>query len=492
MTSPVIRIPNIESLTAQACSVITDDKFGSGMIFLSDIGNIVLTTTYHLISNSNKNTLFANCYYNGNTTLKLMFRIIGYDKFMDICVAIYDETLDYNLSYFPEDVFLINSTIGAYCLFWAYTLDLQAKQWNGMEMYIVGSPQLMDVKKPLIGKIVNTNYTGTFTNQFILDSPTTIMSDIKITTGFSGSPIYVANYLYTETSDGIPNERILEAKWVGMVNAITGDNKQFSMGISGPLFNNVIQNGLDNYIFNIKNNPNLDRRLIQLLSENLITKKWLGAVCSYFHPLVALKYNSAFRMFSYNGGIIIHKFILGFNTINKVFLYDYEDLGKNGAIRLNTPLLETQMYQKYLYSNKTPIVIKTMSFFDKVNRIYGNYNFGKYSQQVSFNTFTYGLAEESQVPVSGDYVNKFKNRYAPIPITYYWFNGEFWVLETEVFGDNDDSWFVEYTDNSGYKFLQHRLEYPASLLQYLQPFADTNEPYLSEDMPSDSQLVTKE
>jgi hypothetical protein len=191
----------------------------------------------------------------------------------------------------------------------------------------------------------------------------------------------------------------------------------------------------------------------------------LGAIFTYFHPLVALKYNSAFRTFSYNGGVIIHKFILGFDTINGVFLYDYEDLGTNGVIRLNTPLLGTQMYQKYLYSNKTPIIIKSMSFFDKVNRDYNNFNFGKYSKQVSFDRFTYGLAEEAQVPVSSEYVNKYKNRYSPIPITYYWFNGEFWVLESEVFGGNDDSWYEEYIDNSGYKFLQHRLEYPSTLVQ---------------------------
>jgi hypothetical protein len=160
------------------------------------------------------------------------------------------------------------------------------------------------------------------------------------------------------------------------------------------------------------------------------------------------------------------------------------------------------MYQKYLNSNKTPIIIKSMTFFDKVSRVYDEFNFGKYfqvqttdfnltNQQVAFDRFTYGLAEEAQVPVSSEYVNKYKNRYSPIPITYYWFNGEFWVLESEVFGGNDDSWYEEYIDNSGYKFLQHRLDYPATLLQYLQPFANTSEPYLSEDMPSDSQLATK-
>ena len=486
--------PIINQLKYPTCSVITDDKFGSGMIYLWENapdseyyrnGRIILITTYHLISESNKDTLFANCYYNDNTNLKLMFRIIGYDKNMDICIAMYDETLDYNQTYFPEDLYQINNTILPFCLIEIRTNVIQS---DGANVYIVGNPQLMDVSKLLIGRLINPNYSGTFTDQFILAAPTTIMTDIEITSGFSGSPIYSAVYSYFDDGS-LPI--ISDVVWVGMVNAMTGENNQFSIGISGPLFNNAIQNGLTNYADNIRNKPDLDKRLIQLLSQDLLTKKWLGAVCTYFNPVVALNYNSAFRTFSYNGGVIIHKFILGFDTINGVFLYDYEDLGTNGVIRLNTPLLGTQLYQKYLYSNKTPIVIKSMAFFDKVRKVYDNFNFGKYSSQVSFDTFTYCLSQEAEVPISGDYVNKYINRYAPITITYYFFNGKFWVLESEVFGGNDDSWYEEYTDNSGYKFLQHRFEYPKSLLQYLQPFANTSEPYLSEDMPSDSQLVSK-
>jgi hypothetical protein len=497
----------IDKLTYSSCSVLTDDKFGSGMIYLwknapdsnyYQNGRIILITTFHLISESNKNTLFANCYYNGNTNLKLMFRIIGYDKLMDVCIAMYDETLEYNQTYFPEDLFQINNTILPYCL---TELKLNTLQYPGLDTYIVGNPQLMDVSKPLIGKIVDINYAGSFTNRFILAAPTTIMSDIKITSGFSGSPIYVAKYITTFIND-IPYKYIDSIDWIGMVNAVTGDNNQFSIGISGPLLNNAIQNALTNYADNIRNKPDLDQRLIQLLSQDLLTKKWLGAVFTYFNPAVALEYNSAFRTFIYNRGIIIHKFILGFDTVNQVFIYNSEGLASNGVIRLNTPLLGTQMYQKYLNSNKTPIIIKSMTFFDKVSRVYDEFNFGKYfqvqttdfnltNQQVAFDRFTYGLAEEAQVPVSSEYVNKYKNRYSPIPITYYWFNGKSWVLESEVFGGNDDSWYEEYIDNSGYKFLQHRLDYPATLLQYLQPFANTSEPYLSEDMPSDSQLATK-
>jgi hypothetical protein len=498
----------LDKLTYSSCSVLTDDKFGSGMLYLwknapdsnyYENGRIILITTYHLISESNKNTLFANCYYNENTNLKLMFRIIGYDKLMDICIAMYDETLEYNQTYFPEDLFQINNTILPYCLTELNTED--TLQYPGLDTYIVGNPQLIDVSKLLTGKMINPNYAGTFTNEFILASPTTIMSDIKITTGFSGSPIYVAEYKTVLLSD-FPYTYIDKINWVGMVNAMTGDNNQFSIGISGSLLNNAIQNALTNYADNIRNKPDLDQRLIQLLSQDLLTKKWLGVIFTYFNPAVSLNYNSAFRTFTFNRGIIIHKFILGFDTVNEVFLYDSEDLGTDGVILLNTPLLETQMYQRYLNSNKTPIIVKSMTFFDKISRVYKDFNFGKYTQiqtldtiltnqQVAFDTFTYGLAEEAQVPVSGDYVNKFKNRYTSIPITYYWFNGKSWVLETEVFGGNDDSWFVEYTDNSGYKFLQHRFEFPATLLQYLQPFADTSEPYLSEDMPSDSQLSSK-
>jgi hypothetical protein len=471
----------INNLSKAVCSIITDSSFGTGFLLwwesssIREGGSLIVVTTYHLITESNKNTLFANCYYNENTNLKLMFRIIGYDKLMDICIAIYDETLEYNQTYFPENEFQINNTMAPFAI---EEISFNITQYKGQEITIIGNTQLLEYVKPLEGKIINPIYSGSFSDQFILSRPPTILSDINISVGYSGSPIFTR-----DSTDGV-------LKLIGMVNAKTGDSDQFTVGISGSIFRSAVGNGLENYQYEVyPYYPDIDNRLVELLIQNMYPKKWLGVVLSYYQAVIASKLNSAFRTFSYNGGIIIHKFIVGFDTVNEVFLYDYEDLAANGVIRLNTPLLETQMYQKYLENNNTPIVIKSIKMYDRIRRVYGDFNLGKYNGQVSFDVFTYGLTRNSVYYNSQEYVNRLRRNFPSIYITYYYFNGKEWVLNSELVGGNDDSWFVEYTDNSGYKFLQHRFEFPTIFLQYLQSFSDTNESYLSEDISSDSQVV---
>jgi hypothetical protein len=471
----------INNLSKAVCSIITDSSFGTGFLLwwensgFREGGSLIVVTTYHLISESNKNNLFANCYYNESTNLKLMFRIIAYDKLMDICIALYDETLDYNNTYFPEDVFQINNTLTPIAI---DEIFFNITQYKGQEITIIGNPQLIEYVKPLEGKIINPSYAGSFPDHFILARPTTILSDINISIGYSGSPVFTR-----DTTDGL-------LKLIGMVNAKTGDSNQFTVGISGSIFRSAVGNGLENYQVDVyPYYPDIDNRLVELLIQDMYAKKWLGAVLSYYQHVIASNLNSAFRTFSYNGGIIIHKFILGFDTINEVFLYEYEDLALDGVIRLNTPLLGTAMYQKYLENNNTPIVIKSIKMYDRVRRVYGDFNLGKYNGQVSFDVFTYCFTRNSLYYNSEEYVNTIRQIFPSIYITYYYFNGQEWVLNSESVGGSDDSWFVEYTDNSGYKFLQNRFEFPKIFLQYLQPFSDTNEPYLSEDTPSDSQLA---
>jgi hypothetical protein len=393
---------------------------------------------------------------------------------MDICIGLYDKTLDYNKTYFPEDVFQINNTLIPIAV---EELFFNINQYRGQEITIIGNPQLLEYVKPLEGKIINPSYVGSFTDQFILSRPPTILSDINISVGYSGSPVF------TRDSDGI-------LKWIGMVNAKTGDAHQFTVGISGSIFRVAIGQGLQNY----KNliypyYPGIDNRLLELLIQDMFTKKWLGATLIYYQPLVAVKLNSAFRTFTYNGGVIIYKFIVGFDTVNQVFLYEYEDLGRYGAVRLNTPLLGTTMYQKYLEGNKTPIVIKSIKMDDRFRRVYGDFNLGKYNSQVSFDIFTYCLTRDALKFNSQEYVNSFRRTFPSVVITYYYFNGREWILNSETVGGNDESWYVEYTDNTGYKFLQHRFEFPKIFLQFLQPFSETIEPYLSEGGYSDDRLA---
>jgi hypothetical protein len=466
----------INNLSRAVCSIITDNGYGTGILVWweqaldREEGAVIVVTTYHTIAESNKNTFFANCYYNENTNLKLMFRIFAYDKLMDICMGIYDPSLDYNQSYFPDDVYHITTTLTPIII---EELFFNINQYKGQEITIIGNPQLLDYSKPLEGKIINPAYIGSFTDHFILSRPPTILSDINVSIGYSGSPVF------TRDTDGI-------LKWIGMVNAKTGDTNQFTVGIAGSIFRGAIGNGLVNYTNLVyPYYPDIDNRLVQLLIQDMYAKKWLGAVLSYYQPMVAENLNSAFRTFTYNGGLILHNFIVGFDTVNEVFLYDYEDLGSYGVTRLNTPLLGTTMYQKYLDSNKTPIVIKSIKMYDRIRRVYGDFVLGKYNGQVSFDIFTYCLTRNAVYLNSSEYVTRTRRVFPSITITYYYFNGKSWILNTETVGGNDETWYIEYTDNSGYKFLQHRFEFPKIFLQYLQPFSDTAEAYLGEEGYSD-------
>ena len=86
------------------CYVYTKNTIGTGFLFsgnseykyVNGVKQIYLLTCFHLIKNQNKDVIYATCYYNESTSLKLLFRIIGYDIYTDVCVAVYDPYLDYN------------------------------------------------------------------------------------------------------------------------------------------------------------------------------------------------------------------------------------------------------------------------------------------------------------------------------------------------------------------------------------------------------------
>jgi len=257
-------------------------------------------------------------------------------------------------------------------------------------------------------------------------------------------------------------------KCVGMVNAKLGDDYQFSMGLSSHLLRKMISNGTANWFSLVRKYTINDIENISYYIQEIFPKKWLGATCRYYNP--SNVENPAFSNFTLNGGIIITKFILGFNVILKEFIYDNGELSKQGVIKLNTPLLKSNMYKKFIFNNRVPIVIKSMKLFDLINGIYKTFNLGKYPGQTSMDILSYGFMQVSTKVNDPKYTNLYLREYSNIIFEYYYYNGRNWVLDTEEIGGNDSEWFNEYEDSYGHKFLQHKFEYPNILTPYLYTF----------------------
>jgi hypothetical protein len=450
----------ITNLSKSVCQVISTKAIGSGILvngsnqyeYYNGAKQIYLVTCYHLIEHSNKDVLYATCFYNETQNLKLMFKIIGYDKHSDLCIAMYDDTLDYNSTNFPESQYNIRNTLNVLKI---YSGDV--KQYLGQQILSIGNPGLYDNMTYCEGKIMDANYFGNFYSDFVLAYPPTILSSIHISVGQSGSPLFLR-----DSKDNL-------LKCIGMVNAKTGDEYQYTIGISSHLFMKTIENGIAYWFSALKKFGNNIEK-IKFSTQDIMPKKWLGAVCSYYNPATAKNINAAFLNFKLNIGLIITKFILGFNTITKQFIYEYDDLTEQGVIKINTPLLDTKMYNRFLNNNKIPIVIKSMKMYDLINGVYKTFNLGKYHNQNSFDILTYGFVQSATIENDTKYTNLYKREFDGIVFEYYYYNGVNWDVDTETVGGNTSEWFNEYTDSYGHLFLQHKYEYPIILIPYLETF----------------------
>jgi hypothetical protein len=195
-----------------------------------------------------------------------------------------------------------------------------------------------------------------------------------------------------------------------MINSKLGDSYQYSLGVSNQIFISVIKSGIKNYRNIIEKYGNNIEKISYYIREPFI-KKWLGCVLSYYNPLSSEKINSAFSNFRNNLGIVISKFILGFNTITETCVYDYNELSKQGVIKIDTPLLNTKLYQRFILNNKVPILLKSIKMYNKMNGIYDTFILGKYENQYSFDLITYSLFPSgiTYTTPNDTYTNIYKN-----------------------------------------------------------------------------------
>jgi hypothetical protein len=129
------------------------------------------------------------------------------------------------------------------------------------------------------------------------------------------------------------------------------------------------------------------------------------------------------------------------------------------------------MYKRFIESNSIPIVIKSISYFDGNYGAYVKYFIGKFSNQEPLSNIIYGLQNIGIYNIDRTkYSNNYYKEYPSLYIEYFYYDGNKWILEEILIGNNDKSNYVEYKDNNGKVYLQNKIEYPWILLDYTKYF----------------------
>ena len=452
----------IEELKKSVCTVIAGNGYGTGFLFngTSDYEivrgekQLYLVTCYHIIKNQeNKETVFASVYYDDNNSYKLQFRIIGYDIHTDLLIALYDPKLDYNRINYPEELFNMKNRLKTLKIIGEQDISV------GQKVAVIGNIGFEDDSCYLEGIIINDTYEGSFEEKYFLSYPSTILTNIHISRGNSGSPLFVRD------------DKSGKLVCVGMINAMTGAYNQYSIATSSFLFSRILQNAIGSW-FSLATIYANDRVSLNYFIQDIFPKKWLGVIWSYYNSQYSQQRYPQFSNFIYNGGVVVEKFIRGFNKQSQKFVYDPVEAGQESVTRIDTPLLKTKMYSKFLESGSTPIVIKSIRIFNVVSSDYNTFYVGKYDGQYPLDILTYGMMQNASAPNDAKYINRVKRIYNKILIEYFYYTGKEWILETEKVGGRSDDWYNEYTNGNNLRFYQHKFDFPQILQSFLNPFAD--------------------
>ena len=444
--------PTIYDILKASCCVVTTtegENTSSGFLYqLPYDDSKFLVTCYHIISKS-KNSLYLYADFQLNMpdtyisiTTRAQFKIIGYDRRSDVLVAIFDPTLSYNI---------VNG-ITNLDKYPSIPLDIVTDITESSNVFTISNIGINNFLTLNFSKIVDNNYAGLLSE---ISRPPSYLVNKTLPKGSSGSPLFL------QKSDG-------GISLIGMINSQIPDNHQYSIAINGYFLYNIIEVMAGNYYYYSSIYANDIVRFNNSIKYGYATV-WLGIDGDYWSPQSKLEFKQLTNL-NYTGGIIIRNFVLGFNSSTNERIYNAEDLNKKEIFVLNGPLLNSTIYKRFLSSGNVPIVLVSASYFDS---FYSNYilrTFGKFSNQVAYSYMTYGCDSIGTYRTLPEYTNAVAYQYPQLTLTYYYYDGSNWILDTEVIGGNDDSWFTVYTDNYGNKFYQHKFEFPYILLDYVQYF----------------------
>ena len=433
---------NINSI----CTIFASNGMAAGFLYknsanLSDT-NIYVVTVSHVFSAENLSTFFASFTINDNSrnnnSTTALFKVIGRDKFSDICLGVYDPELPYNQSFKPD-----------LSIFKNLKINLEPSYKIGDNLYTCGNLGNLDNKSLIKGSIIDPRYTGSF-NVGSTYVPESLLIDIDGSEGLSGSPVFLENN----------DEQV-----IGMILGMTND-KFYSISLTSFYLESLVSNIIARYsIVSViyKNNP----LLFELSTSRALTRRWLGCKSSYFNN-ESSKLVPSLLSFPETGGLILHDFILGFNYNNKQYIYDTISLQERNVIKLDGPLLNSKMYNRFIQTGKTPIVLKSITFQQGFIGQFAKYEFGKFGNQDGYYNFTFGLSGlgSRKVPKEANAANGITVILGKLYFEYYYFNGISWNLEKEEINDDSNDFYTVYTDNLGNRFYESKWSFPTILYNY--------------------------
>jgi hypothetical protein len=444
----------ITEKTRSTVTVLSNNKYtksGSGLLYNGSTYNVVngkkcvyLITCYHLIKDShNKNTINAKVNYFDSAKNKqisniLSFQIIGYDIFTDVLIGLYDPTLDYNKEF--------NSNLNIDSIP-VIDIDGNVDLEKNTEVYTIGNIGDIDTNAIISGKLINKEYRGNYKSSFYFGIPDSYLINFISEGGMSGSPIFIDN----------------NDSCIGMLVGSVGENSQYTVALSGYYLSIVVLTAINKWhklpsLYDTTNINNLN-----FFIRDVFPKKWLGVVCKYNDGTSTIK---ELANFNNHNGLIVTNFIIGFNKNNFAWIYNILDLENHTNEPINTPLLDTKMYKRFLNNNRVPIIIESILCFENVESDFDNFTFGLNHNQYGYNIITYDLSQIASFINDPKYKNRERREFPQLSITYFYYNGNTWIKDTEVVGGNTPDWYNEYKTASGELIYQHRFEYPETLIPY--------------------------
>jgi len=189
-------------------NVTNNDKFKTSIGSIVSVGNssiasgflysysefpdkIYLVSCFHLIKNRTIIDIIRGSFFNGDETITVEFKIIGYDRFADILVGEFDPKLEYNV---------LRDNSEKVKKLYRLNMDAFTNVKQGDRAKYIGNMGYDDTESFLEGAVIDANYSGDFKTCFI-GHPDSILIDTIVAGGFSGSPVIVGNLNGTDIND---------------------------------------------------------------------------------------------------------------------------------------------------------------------------------------------------------------------------------------------------------------------------------------------------
>ena len=435
------------------CSVFLKNKgdspLATGFLYNYSNDKKYIVTCYHVIKEYRDQRYIYGIFENNTKSIIAQFKIIGYDVITDVLVAMYDHTLNYNI---------VNKVdISKYP---SLTLNNSYEPVLSESVSLIGNVGFDDNLSYTHGNIMNTRYSGGFNMEHSADTiPESVLIQTYGTPGMSGTPVLKGDPAGTN-----------QLECIGMLIGALKTSNQIMVAVDGYLLDNVVQTIIGNWILYIDLLKITSQTKIDNFVKNGYPKAWLGITNQYNHPIMARTYKELSNL-SYVGGLLITNFIIGFNVRDEKFVYSSNDLVDRNVIKFDGPLLNSNIYKRFITNGNVPIVIKSITIFDMVSSTFSKYEIGKFGNQLPYSHYVYGHSYLGAYQLSSEYYNALRFEYGPITIEYYYYDGEVWKFDTEKTGGNTKEWYVTYTDNADNKYYQHKFEFPQILIPYVHDYS---------------------